>query len=135
MDEASLKRAILKKAEGREEREQCMAALFDWKASHRLAPSVVNKNGVQSIPSGFILGLRMADLSTTDSDELTRLVLVAHRHSVRISIAPRSAYSIEIAFTARSPKREEGSSFMYHPDLLSLSDRAREWMPLQETKS
>jgi hypothetical protein len=63
----------------------------------------------------------VGDLSTYDSDYLTRLVLLAHDLCVRVGIEPRGPKCVSLSFTPRT--REDGFA-RHHP---RIEDVVTEW--------
>lgn len=64
------------------------------------------------------------DLSTFDFDRLTRLVLAAHKHAVRVEISPSNMQRLRIGFWPRDPR--ERSISQRHPTLSDLAKQAAE---------
>ena len=64
-----------------------------------------------------------ADFATTDSDKLTRLVLLAHLHSVRIEIASSGPRMVKVIAHRREPMVPGGSWTTQHPTLEMLRDQ------------
>lgn len=96
----------------------CIDVLADWAGGrHHLPHPAPYGTGVCVCESG--------DLSTTDADGLTRLVLTAHRHAVRISLSgtggPRR---LKIIAHRRSHGKKADMKFWdWHPDLADLAAR------------
>lgn len=65
----------------------------------------------------------MPGLSTGHHNALTKLVLNAHRYSVRISIHPCSNKALEIRAFARTPRTAGGRNTLEHPTLQDLVQR------------
>jgi hypothetical protein len=66
--------------------------------------------------SGFSI-CHSSPLSTFDGDQLTRLVVLAHQHLIRVEVSPASSNRVRIAIH----KRElSGSVWMRHPSLDDL---------------
>lgn len=61
-------------------------------------------------------------LATVDHDSLTRLVLAAHAHCVRVEIEPSNNQGVRIIFWPRS--KTEGSLMERQPTLRELAARA-----------
>ena len=62
------------------------------------------------------------ELSTFDSRELTQLVLLAHRHAVRVAISPASPSYLKFTLSQREPWRGnpyevESGHYHYHPSI------------------
>ena len=62
--------------------------------------------------------------STYDFDELTWLVLLSHKHFVRVEVSSRGLGYLEVMCHQRKPKEEEGESWAEHPSLSDLIARA-----------
>lgn len=70
--------------------------------------------------SHFGYGLRMTtqmDLATFDSNQLTRLVVLAHKHLCRVAIDPAGPMRLAIRVWAR---KAEGCLIVRHPSLVDL---------------
>mgnify|MGYP000609010778 CR=1 FL=1 len=66
--------------------------------------------------------LRTNGLSTYDHDKLTRLVLAAHRHQVRVEIKPCNMQYVRVIFWPRD--LDDDSFAAGHPTLADLARRA-----------
>jgi len=95
------------------DQELCKATLSEWAyGAHHLPP-------VKTFGQGIAVSW-IGDMSTFDFDGLTRLVLIAHRDAVRISIQAGSPRAIRII----ASKRKHGSDLKMwerHPSLDDLS--------------
>lgn len=60
------------------------------------------------------------ELATFDGDLLTRLVFLAHKHCVRISISPRSNQYLTMMF---HPRNREGGMWERHPTIDEMERR------------
>lgn len=63
------------------------------------------------------------DMATFDGDELTRLVLAAHREQVRAGLHARCKGVLTLHLHPRN-RQPEGSLYARHPDLGNLARRA-----------
>ena len=54
------------------------------------------------------------DLSTFDFNHLTRLVIMAHKHCIRVGIQPSSPRCVKITLHQR---KRNGSNYERHPEL------------------
>lgn len=92
----------------------CIEMLGDWACGFHHLP----------MPKEWGRGVRVhwtGDLSTWDFDRLTRLVLLAHKHCVRIEIGPGGPRGVAIM----AHRRVDGlrSITEGHPDLEQLTKR------------
>lgn len=71
------------------------------------------------------------DLSTYDFDRLTRLVLLAHRNAIRVSLDNGGPRRMKIIIHKRLHNREERMA-RRHPSLLDLCDMAEALLPVSE---
>ena len=65
-----------------------------------------------------------ADMSTFDGDELTRLVIAAHDHAVRVSVCPAGPRMLTIRMW---PRKREGGTWERHPEIEEAVERVRKW--------
>lgn len=72
--------------------------------------------------SGVTLSVHTSGFSTYDFDELTGLVVAAHKERVRVSIMPSGPRMLKIMLRKR---KEEGSMSARHPGLSDLVERIR----------
>lgn len=79
-------------------------------------------------------GAFLGGLATYDSDELTRLVFLAHDACVRVSIEARGPHHLCFRFSLRK-LREGGSVWDRHPTIEGALARWREEHPAQEATS
>lgn len=70
-------------------------------------------------PNHIVLRVRNR-MGTYDCDRLTRLVLAAHQHLVRVEFCPHSAMSMKVHLDARKPRADNDHMFQRHPDLAEL---------------
>lgn len=105
-----------------EDQNYCKSVLSHWiDGDHHLPP-------VHPFGEGICINY-YGDLSTFDFDRLTRLVLVAHRFSVRIEIASSGPGMVKIIAHRRSLEKQAGRS-RWHPDLNCLkilAEDAKSW--------
>jgi hypothetical protein len=101
------------------EYERCMDVLRSIHAEHNWR-HYTTKAGILRHPQCVEVRYR-GDLSTFDGDELTRLVVAAHRFRVRVGISGRCRYVMTVFL---HPRDDHGSSTARHPGLESLSARA-----------
>jgi hypothetical protein len=71
---------------------------------------------------GIMLVTSRSGLSTFDCDRLTSLVLLAHKHLVRVEIEPKGFY-LGISLHTRLPEGQGRRSFDTHPSLSDLRKR------------
>lgn len=101
--------------------ERMRAVLEDAFGGWHHVPQPVHQIGTGTLAERWEVST-YADLSTHDGDILTRLVLAAHRHCVRVSVQPSGPGMVKIALHPRFSR--EGSSYTRHPDLAALAERA-----------
>lgn len=92
--------------------------LIVWaKGAHHLP-----RSGIHQCSQGVSINA-YGDLSTFDNDSLTRLVLLAHRESVRVEIASSGPRLVKIMCHKRVSDRSQ-DSYSRHPDLDELIEKA-----------
>lgn len=74
-----------------------------------------------------------SDLSTFDSNTLTRLVLLAHDRAIRVDISPRSNRYLTMLFHQRRHGADLGI-WERHPTAEDALAEHRRWYPAPETK-
>lgn len=99
--------------------ERCMAVLHSLHADHNWR-HYTTKAGIIRNAYGVEVRYR-GDLSTFDGDELTRLVVAAHRHRVRVGISGRMRNIMTIYL---HPREDTGNTMVRHPGLEHLAARA-----------
>lgn len=98
-----------------ENQEFCSSLLALWAGGWHHLPKVH--------PFGEGVAINWAgDLSTFDGDGLTRLVLLAHEHAVRIEIASSGPRLVKIIAHRRS--HDAPKYYQRHPDLQKLAGNA-----------
>lgn len=70
--------------------------------------------------SGWMVRHNRGDLATYDSNELTRLVLMAHDKCYRISVNPQNANTMKICIWER---QREGGMMERHPTIEQALER------------
>jgi hypothetical protein len=68
--------------------------------------------------AGLSIRLKSTRLSTFDNNLLTRLVVAAHEHHVRVEISPSSRMTVEVTVHPRTPN---GAMHERHPGAEALS--------------
>lgn len=100
-----------------EDQRFCRSVLSEWVGGdHHLDPIKEWGDGISMTHRG--------DLSTFDFDGLTRLVLLAHKHYVRITVRAASPREVAIIVHRRKP---EGGFAQRHPGLSSLELACKAW--------
>ena len=74
----------------------------------------VNWRLVKPQPGGQISYTSPVPLATFDGDELTRIVVAAHAHAVRVEVLPGGPHRIKLWL---SPRTREGAIYQRHPTL------------------
>lgn len=96
---------------------------------HMAYSNDVNKNyGWNFERSGnrpFLIVRLYTRIASHDMNELTRLVVAAHRNHVRVEISPASQFTYELALHARNMDEDADRSecWSYHPTLEDLIAR------------
>lgn len=67
------------------------------------------------------VNIRTSGLATYDFDPLTRLVIGAHEHCIRVCVEPSAPQYLKIGMW---PRKRDGSMFERHP---SIEDAIAEW--------
>lgn len=101
---------------------QAMAAIVDGLGSPWNIPTNWDRCRWYHTAKGAISIVYRRDLATHDFDRLTRLVLAAHAHCVRVEIEPCSPQAVRIIFWPRDHDAKENMS--RHPTLADLAGRA-----------
>lgn len=91
------------------------------------------QGNVSECGRGILLITGLYGIATFDCDRLTHLVLLAHKHLVRVEIEPKGFY-LGIALHKRLPKKngELTSLWDHHPSLDDLCARAQEMKEVAE---
>ena len=100
-----------------EDQQFCINALAEWACGHHHLPKV-HEFGV-----GICINYS-GDLSTFDFDRLTRLVLIAHKHYIRIEIASSGPRLVRIIAHRR---KRDGNIYNRHPGLDELENTIKQW--------
>lgn len=90
--------------------ERCLRVLHAVHPVHHW-PSYATKAGIIRNPWGIEVRYR-GGMATFDGDELTRLVVAAHRERVRASLSARCRGVLTLML---HPRAEDGSLFQRHP--------------------
>lgn len=98
-----------------EDQEYCTEMLADWVLGSHHLPKV------HEFGTGVCINYA-GDLSTYDHDRLTRLVLLAHKYSVRIEIGSSGPGMVKVIAHRRIPKEEGQRFWQGHPTLEHLRD-------------
>jgi hypothetical protein len=103
-----------------EDQQFIIDALAEWRGGHHHLGKL----------SDFADGVRMVhygDLCTYDFDRLTSLVVIAHKHAIRVEVAPCNPRTLAIIAHRRkhTPKGERRSITSEHPGLEDLIERSR----------
>ena len=98
----------------------CTAMLDEWACgAHRLPK-------VYEFGDGVCINYH-GDLSTHDFDRLTRIVLLAHKHAVRIELASIGPGMVRIiAHRRKHGDRRDLRSYEWHPSLEDLARKCAE---------
>jgi hypothetical protein len=102
-----------------ESQRYCLSLLNDWIGAHNVPFVKPCGNGIKVSVS--------AGLSTFDSDNLTRLVLLAHDRCVRIELAQGGPYRIGIKLHRRYTRK--GGFFDRHPTIEQAIEAHRKIHP------
>lgn len=100
---------------------QAMAAIVDGLGSPWNISTNWKRCNWYHTAKGAISLCQRSRLATHDSDRLTRLVIAAHQHSVRVEIEPAGPTTIRVIFWPRDRAAKE--SMERHPTLDELSAR------------
>jgi len=93
----------------------CVEMLTEWvRGSHHLPKVRPHGSGVECNV--------YADLSTYDSDKLTRLVLLAHRDSIRVEIVSSGPRMVKVVCHRRKAMRADMGVNERHPTLTHLRE-------------
>lgn len=66
-------------------------------------------------------------LATTDTDDLTRLVILAHKHAIRVEIEPHSTRSLRLSMSPRTEAVDKSSCWATtHPSVATLAGRIQD---------
>lgn len=90
--------------------ERCLRVLHSWQAPHNIR-HYCTKAGVVRAP-WFVQVVVRAELATFDGDELTRLVMAAHRERVRLAVIAHCRGHLRLLL---HPRQTTGSSMERHP--------------------
>jgi hypothetical protein len=90
--------------------ERCMDVLRSVHADHNLR-HYLTAAGIMRHP-GYVEVRYRNEMATFDGDELTRLVIAAHCHRVRVSLSGRAKYVMTVLLHPRQPS---GHLFDRHP--------------------
>ncbi len=78
----------------------------------------------------WVITIRVSrDLSTFDSDYLTKLVLAAHDHAIRVEISACNMQCVKIQFHART---REGQIYQRHPAIEQVVEAYRARHPYSQ---
>jgi hypothetical protein len=98
---------------------RCLAVLASWQALYNLPITGRQRKdgGFRKCMDGVIVHLRPGvEFASWDADELTRLVLAAHRFHCRVAIRQeRSVVVVQV-----NPRAETGDLYTRHPGLAEL---------------
>lgn len=103
---------------------RCLAVLASWQAVHNIHPAASQgpDGGFRACGTGVEIRVRNAHLATNDFDELTRLVVAAHRYRCRVEV---SAQMNLLVIRVHPRASTGGSAWECHPGLKDLVARAR----------
>lgn len=101
---------------------QAMAAIVDGLGSPWNIPTNWGRCRWYHTVKGAISLVYRRHLASYDHDHLTRLVIAAHRHSVRVEIEPCNMQTLRITFWPRDGDAKD--AFERHPSSSDLAARA-----------
>ncbi len=101
-----------------------VANLLGWVFAgiYHIDDSVLSKGAVWDHDAYVRITLGRKDLSTYDSNILTRLVIACHDLAIRMEINPCNGHYIELLF---HPRLREGGVSRRHPTIEEAIERAR----------
>lgn len=80
---------------------------------------------IKPVNEGFYI-LMMGELATTDYNDMTRLVLMAHARCIRVCVRPCNFRYLRVSIFKRDPTKD--NLIQGHPSLIQAIERHAIWM-------
>ena len=91
---------------------------------YHIEGAVLSKGAVWDDEYYVRVPLWSSGLSTFDGDSLTRLVLAAHAHAIRVDISPCNFQHVELMLHPRV-RESNGHSYSWHPTIEQAIESAK----------
>jgi hypothetical protein len=108
---------------------RCLNMLSEWQGLHHIDARSLEKNDCRNRWCE-INEYGGASMATVDGDKLTRLVLLAHEHCIRVDIGPCNMRYVKITLYPRDIR--EGSNMDHHPTIDEVYFKWRESRPIKK---